>query len=102
MHADTRVAAMQELSQEAYQKAERALRSCSYLLTKSSGKFPAIAHMTRASYARACLKACQFIDLDCIVKDMETDCHAGKNRHQCMDMFKSSPSHCAELQDLVG
>ena len=52
--------AYEELSSEKrYQKAEKALRSPSFLLRKSSRRFPAIAHMTRANYARACLKGSQ-------------------------------------------
>ena len=85
--------AYEELSSEKrYQKAEKALRSCSFLLTKSSRKFPAIAHMTRANYARACLKASQFIDMDCIKKQIESDCHTGKQPHGCLNIFRASPS----------
>ena len=93
----------QELSREKrYQKAEQALRSCSFMLTKSSRKFPAIAYMTRGNYARACLKASQFIDICCIEKQLKSECHTGKNSHRCLDMFRDCAIHRQELQGLVG
>ena len=84
---------LQELSREKrYQKAEHALRSCAFMLTNSSKKFPGIAHMTRSSYARACLKAEQYIDLGCITRELETDCHTGRSRHECLNIFRATPS----------
>ena len=83
----------EELSREKrYQKAEQALRSCSFMLTKSSRKFPSIAYMTRGNCARACLKASQFIDMSCIEKQLQSECHTGKNSHRCLDMFRAAPS----------
>ena len=44
--------------------------------------------MTRGSYARACIKASQFIDLNCIAQELKADCHIGKVPHHCFDMFR--------------
>jgi hypothetical protein len=70
-----------------YQKAERALRAGSYLLSR-----PNLKGQPCGNLARKTMKMYYLLDPSTILKDVNAVCSRGQQQHACKDLFKESPS----------